>query len=183
MLVAGGRAREVLVARLQTIDDLLPGRWYGFDAVDVVVVDTNDKEMLATLSGNRGEALKQWVQRGGHLVVAVSSNWQAVNDGLLGEMLPARLNGQIQVTPFDSLESFTGGSHQVAFENVADAGREAGGHRGPRGQGDRLDPLDPAGRPGALRVRPGDLDRPRRRHQAVRRLARSRPCSSSRRST
>ena len=115
--IPGGRAREVLVARLQAIDDLLPGRWYGFDAVDVVVVDTDDKEMLATLSGNRGEALKQWVQRGGHLVVAASSNWQAVNDGLLGEMLPARLNGQVQLTPFDSLESFTGGSHQVAFEN------------------------------------------------------------------
>ncbi len=116
--VPGGRAREVIVPRLQAIDDLLPGRWYGFDAVDVVVVDTNDKEMLATLSGNRGEALKQWVQRGGHLVVAVSSNWQAVNDGLLGEMLPARIGGQTQVSPFDSLESFTGGSHQVAFENA-----------------------------------------------------------------
>ena len=115
--VPGSRAREVLVPRLQAIDDLLPGRWYGYDAVDVVVVDTNDKEMLATLSGNRGEALKQWVQRGGHLVVAVSSGWQAVNDGLLGEMLPVKLNGQVQVSPFDSLESFTGGSHQVAFEN------------------------------------------------------------------
>jgi hypothetical protein len=113
-----GRAREVSVARLSTIDDLLPGRWYGFDAVDVVVVDTNDKEMLTTLSGNRGEALKQWVQRGGHLVVAVSSNWQAVNEGLLGEMLPVKVNGQVQVTPFDSLEAFTGGSHQIAFENA-----------------------------------------------------------------
>jgi hypothetical protein len=115
--VPGGRAREVIVPRLAAIDDLLPGRWYGYDAVDVVVVDTNDKEMLATLSGNRGEALKQWVRRGGHLVVAVSSNWQAVSDGLLGEMLPVKLNGQTQVSPFDSLESFTGGSHQVAFEN------------------------------------------------------------------
>ena len=116
--IPGGRAREVIVPRLQAIDDLLPGRWYGYDAVDVVVVDTNDKEMLATLSGNRGEALKQWVRRGGHLVVAASSNWQAVNDGLLAEMLPARLAGQTQVSPFDSLESYTGGSRQVAFENV-----------------------------------------------------------------
>jgi hypothetical protein len=115
---SNGRAREVVVAKLLAIDDLLPGRWYGFDAVDVVVVDTNDKEMLATLSGNRGEALRQWVQRGGHLVVAVSSNWQAVNEGLIGEMLPVKVNGQVQVTPFDSLESFTGGSHQVAFENA-----------------------------------------------------------------
>ncbi len=80
-------------------------------------MDTNDKEMLATL-GSRGEALKQWVQRGGHLVVAVSSNWQSVNDSLLADMLPLKLNGQVQVSPFDSLESFTGGSHQIAFENT-----------------------------------------------------------------
>lgn len=113
-----GRAREVARVRLQGVDDFLPGRWYGYDAVDVVVVDTNDKEMLATLSSNRGEALKQWVQRGGHLVVAVSSNWQAVSDSPIGEMLPLKLNGQAQVSPFDSLESFTGGSHQVAFENT-----------------------------------------------------------------
>ena len=33
-------------------------------------------------------------------------------------MLPARITGQTQVSPFDSLESFTGGSHQVAFENT-----------------------------------------------------------------
>ena len=116
--IPNGRAREVIIAQLQTLDDLLPGRWYGYDAVDVVVVDTNDKEMLATISGARGESLRQWVQRGGHLVVAVSSNWQAVNDGMLGEMLPVKLNGQSQVSPFDSLESFTGGSHQVAFENA-----------------------------------------------------------------
>lgn len=116
--VPGGRAREVIVPRLSAFDDLLPGRWYGFDSVDVVVVDTNDKEMLATISGNKGEALKQWVQRGGHLVVAVSSSWQAVNDGILGALLPVRLNGQTQVSPFDALESYTGGSQQVAFENV-----------------------------------------------------------------
>jgi len=114
-----GRAREVSVARLQASDDLLPGRWYGYDAVDVIVLDTNDKEMLATIAAGRGEALRQWVERGGHLVVAASGNWQAVNDGPLGPMLPARLAGQMQVNPFDSLESFTGGSRQVAFENVA----------------------------------------------------------------
>jgi len=116
--VPGGRAREVIVPRLQAIDDLLPGRWYGYDAVDVVVVDTNDKAMLSTLSGSRGEALKQWVMRGGHLVVAVSANWQAVNEGLLAEMLPLKLTGRTQVSPFDALESYTGGSQQVPFENL-----------------------------------------------------------------
>jgi len=112
------RAREVSVARFQAIDDLLPGRWYGYDAVDVIALDTNDKEMLATLAAGRGEAIRQWVERGGHLVVAVSGNWQAVNESFLGPMLPARVAGQSQVNPFDSLEAFTGGTRQVAFENA-----------------------------------------------------------------
>ncbi len=47
-----------------------------------------------------------------------------MNDEMLGEMLPVKLPGQTQVSPFDSLESFTGGSHQVAFENVPGSGRE-----------------------------------------------------------
>ncbi len=113
-----GRAREVSVAQLRAIDDLLPGRWYGYDSVDVVTIDTNDKEMLATLGSGRGESLRQWVERGGHLVVAVSANWQVVNDSLLGPMLPAKIVGRTQVSPFDSLEAFTGGSHQIAFENA-----------------------------------------------------------------
>ncbi len=112
-----GRAREVSISHLDPIDDLLPGRWYGYDSVDVVVVDANDRPALASINAGRGEALRQWVERGGHLVVAVSGNWQAVNDSLLGPMLPCRLNGQTQASPFDSLESFTGGSQQVAFEN------------------------------------------------------------------
>lgn len=114
-----GRAREVAVAAIEAGDDLLPGRWYGYDAADVVVVDTNDKPTLAALNAGRGEALRQWVQRGGHLVVAVSGNWQAVKDSLLGPMLPCRLDGQAQASPFDSLESFTGGSQTVTFENQA----------------------------------------------------------------
>ena len=111
------RAKEVAVASLTATDDLLPGRWYGYDSADVVALDTSDKEIIGTLNGGKGEALRQWVERGGHLVISVSSNWQVVNESMLAPMLPARLTGQTTVAPFDSLESFTGGSQQVTFEN------------------------------------------------------------------
>ena len=114
-----GRAHEVAVTMVNTLGaaDQLPGRWYGYDSADAVVIDTNDAETFAALSGGRIEAIRQWVERGGHLVVAVSSRWQAVNDSPIGAMLPAKLVGQIQVSPFDSLESYTGGSQHVGFEN------------------------------------------------------------------
>ena len=115
-----GRALEVAVAQVDALGaaDRLPGRWLGYDSADAVIIDTNDAETLATLSGGRIEAIRQWVQRGGHLVVAASSRIQAVNDGPLADLLPARLVGQTQVTPFDALESFTGGAQQGRFENA-----------------------------------------------------------------
>ncbi len=114
-----GGAREVAVTQIEALGvaDRLPGRWYGYDSADALILDTADAEILAALNSNRLEAVRQWVERGGHLVVAVSSQWQAVNDGPLAAMLPARLVGQTQVSPFDSLESFTGGSQQLQFEN------------------------------------------------------------------
>ena len=114
-----GRAREVAVTQVDALGaaDRLPGRWYGYDSADVVVIDTNDVETLGALNGGRIEAIKQWVERGGHLVVAVSSRYQAVNDGPLAELLPAKLVGQGQVTPFDALEAYTAASQQARFEN------------------------------------------------------------------
>jgi hypothetical protein len=61
--MANNRAREVVVANLSTRSDLLPGYWYGFDAVDVVVVDTNDKEMLEMISGSSEVATWSWESR------------------------------------------------------------------------------------------------------------------------
>ena len=111
-----GRAREVAVAQPGAAEDLLPGRWYGYDAIDAVAIDTNDKEILAALSAGRGEALRRWVERGGHLVVAVGANWQAVADSVIGPMLPLRLAGQAQVEPYEAIEAFSGGSKPIVAE-------------------------------------------------------------------
>ena len=91
-------AGSVEVIRLQAIDgNELPGRPMGYDAFDAVVVDTNDKELMTALAG-KGEALRQWVGQGGHVVVAVGSNWQAARDSVLGPMLPATPAGTIPVS-------------------------------------------------------------------------------------
>ena len=62
----------------------MPGRWYGYDAARAIVVDTGDRETMAALDGLRGQPLVDWVERGGHLVVSVGANWQAVRDSVLG---------------------------------------------------------------------------------------------------
>ena len=160
------------MATISDADDLLPGRWYGYDAADAVAIDTNDKAILAALSAGRGEALRRWVERGGHLVVAVSSNWQAVAESILGPMLPLRLNGQVQVEPYEALEAFAGGTKPI--ESEANQGRVAKFEeieaRG--GQVIASTLSTPLIVRGALWVRPGHGGRHRRRRSAILRLGR-----------
>lgn len=67
----------------------LPDRWFGYDAVDVVVLttasDTFVKELLEPSAAPRRKALGEWVRRGGRLVVTAGRNRQLVAD-LLDQM-------------------------------------------------------------------------------------------------
>jgi hypothetical protein len=60
---------------------LLPDRWYGYEAADVVLLTTaNTTFVTQLLEGDpaRLEALQEWVRRGGRLVVSVGRNHQLV---------------------------------------------------------------------------------------------------------
>ena len=101
---AGGTV--LTVARIESAGQM-PSHWYGYDAADAVVIDTNDRELMTTLAA-RGPALVDWVSRGGHLVVAVGGNWQAVRDSELSPILPAVLAGQERLITLDGLDTFAG---------------------------------------------------------------------------
>jgi hypothetical protein len=99
---------EVVLERIDPSDDQMPGRWYGFDAAGVIVIDTDDLVSLRALDGMRGQALVDWVKRGGHLVVAVGANGQAVRDSALAPILPALPSGQERVASLDAIDTFAG---------------------------------------------------------------------------
>lgn len=61
---------------------LLPDRWTGYDAVDVVLLPTGNRDFVLRLSSDaeaaRRQALTEWVRRGGQLVLSVGRNRQEV---------------------------------------------------------------------------------------------------------
>jgi hypothetical protein len=61
---------------------LLPDRWFGYDAVDVVVLATGKRDFVNQLAQDsespRRNALLEWVRRGGQLVLSVGRNKQEV---------------------------------------------------------------------------------------------------------
>ena len=106
-------AAEVIVARVQAQDDQIPGRWYGFDAAHAIVIESGDRASLQALDGLKGQALVDWVRHGGHLVVSVGANWQAVRESVLGPILPAQPAGQERVPSLEAIDTFAGSTKPI----------------------------------------------------------------------
>jgi hypothetical protein len=106
-------ALEIVTARIDPFVGLMPGRWYGYDAARAVIVDTNDREILKSLDALRSQPLVDWVARGGHLVVSVGANWQAVKDSVLEPILPGVPSGQVRVNSLEGLDAFAGSTKQI----------------------------------------------------------------------
>jgi hypothetical protein len=54
----------------------LPDRWYGYEAVDVLVVADSSAELLPKLSSAQFAAIHEWVLQGGRLVFAAGASGQ-----------------------------------------------------------------------------------------------------------
>ncbi len=110
-----GRESELFLSAMDVEADAerLPGRWLGYDGARAVVLDTADRATLEMLAGPKGEALVEWAKRGGHLVVAVGANWQAVRDSALGAALPAVLAGRERVQSLEALDTFANSTRPI----------------------------------------------------------------------
>ncbi|MFO0893045.1 MAG: hypothetical protein U0790_28400 [Isosphaeraceae bacterium] len=106
-------ASPVVVDRIDPQADQMPGRWYGFEAASAIVLDTDDRETLQALDGLRGQALVDWVRRGGHLVVAVGANGQAVRDSAIAPILPALPAGQERVPSLEAIDTFAASTKPI----------------------------------------------------------------------
>jgi hypothetical protein len=63
-------------ASIENVSDM-PDRWFGYEAVDVIVLTTSSDrfvEQLLDMNKARRDALLDWVQRGGRLVLSVGRN-------------------------------------------------------------------------------------------------------------
>jgi hypothetical protein len=97
--------------------ETMPGHWKGYDAANVIVLDTTDTNVLRELD-RVGPALQQWVRNGGHLVVAVQSNWQLVRQTALGDMMPASPTGTKRLNDLGSIEAFAGSNNPIPTKNL-----------------------------------------------------------------
>lgn len=106
---------EVVVIRIddQEEGERVPEGWLGYDGVTALVIDTADAATLKRFEGDKGEAVVDWVKRGGHLVLSVGGNWEAVGKSALASILPALPVGQERIQSLEALDTFAGSNKSV----------------------------------------------------------------------
>lgn len=91
----------------------LPERWYGYEAVDCVVLNFGRPEAMAGLDRQSPQvaALRQWVRLGGRVLLAAGRHTEATlaQAPWLAEFLPGRLQRMISLRQASALENYVGG--------------------------------------------------------------------------
>jgi hypothetical protein len=122
---------DLVVAEIKAAGSL-PSKWYGYDSVNAVILDTNDTEFLDALDSGRDRVLVEWVRNGGHLVITGTSNWQRVREGGLKDLLPAIPTGTTRLNDLGALETFAGSAANPISEPMValtlEGVDERGGH-------------------------------------------------------
>jgi hypothetical protein len=106
---------RLIVSRLR-VPEGIPDRWYGYDAVEALILDLNDPGTVEGLQDFRSQPLLQWVRNGGHLVLAGSfARWQTVSgpDSVLAEVLPALPTERTETGDLGTIESFVGSNAPI----------------------------------------------------------------------
>ena len=151
---------EVERADVVTIDrpQPLPGCWYGYEGVDVVVIAGASTVEKSLLDSQTAVALNQWVLRGGTLVVACAENAEEVfgAESPLARVRSREIggHGEFDGPPIGSIETFAHGEERLDANSLARAAVEKS--RGEQScEAAKL--RCPFGDANAARVRPVDL--------------------------
>lgn len=95
---AGDKAFSRHVRSMSPSD--LPTRWQGLEMVDAIIWDDADPSALGV---QQAQALVEWVENGGRLLITAGRNWQLLAQSPLADILPVKLTG---VEPVNELDEF-----------------------------------------------------------------------------
>ena len=84
----------------------LPNRAIGYDGIDTLLL--LNPRMDRDLREDQIEAIMQFVETGGRLVVFVNRNWQQMSRSRLAEILPAQFGPLVQLTDTSRLRQLAG---------------------------------------------------------------------------
>jgi hypothetical protein len=105
------RPQELALATVQVTSAVdLPDRWWGYEAVDQVVLATSDIRLLESVTADQRKALLTWLALGGRLVISMGSGGKelAAEGSPWVALVPGKLSEVSVLRERAGLEAFTG---------------------------------------------------------------------------
>lgn len=85
----------------------LPTRWYGYEAIDLLVLATSQPLIYQEMSDSQRQAIDQWVRQGGKLLLCVGQSFELVQpNGPLAAFAPGEFDTLHQLTLGRGFERF-----------------------------------------------------------------------------
>jgi hypothetical protein len=101
----------------------LPTRWFGYQAVDILLLTSGSEDFIKRLSADRSgrlEALAEWVRRGGRMVISAGHNQQFVAEVLARlKLLDCRITGTRILPQLPKLADWSGEFRQIPDAEIA----------------------------------------------------------------
>lgn len=113
---------EQLHTRVAHLEDAsqLPTRWLGYESVDTVVLTSSQPELYRPLlqSSARLDALQQWVEQGGELVIfcGAGATELLAAGGALQSLVPGNFQTMEQLTQAQPLATFSGSDKPISLD-------------------------------------------------------------------
>jgi len=97
--------------------DRLPIRWLGYDAVDTLVLSASDRSALRAVTQDtaRGNALIQWAERGGQVVLFVGREAAELlkEFSVLATLAPGSFDKLVSLSQAPALENYSQSEHPI----------------------------------------------------------------------
>lgn len=134
-----------------------PDSWLGWDAVDMVVVTTSDLELIRSVSPAQVSALREWMERGGRLILSLGKNGRelAGANSPWSAFVPGTFVDVGSLTSLSELETYTGSAEQLDLGSAASNGLPITVVRDVRGQVELAHQQGSEQRPLLIRAVPG----------------------------
>jgi hypothetical protein len=100
--------------------DQMPRHWFGYQAVDVMVLTSSDERFIQALiadQSGRTKALVDWVRRGGRLIITAAQNQQLVSK-LLAEtgLMNCTLTGSVRRPSLPEFQTVSSSTHSFVAQ-------------------------------------------------------------------
>ena len=116
------RTNEEILGTTVEKSDELPNRWFGYDGFDVLVLTTTDDTLYAALSSQQTEAIADWVELGGRLIVTLGASGEEFlqQPTLIGRFTPGDYVRTLPLRQVSALEAYVESSMSLGSTEAGD---------------------------------------------------------------